>query len=231
MGQLDKTLVIGFGHEAKQGKDTLVNHLIEQFAGEELQPDGKWRRFLPINMKRYAFADPLKVELFDYIQAATFFTLQEGIWVNDGPNVHKEYSYQEKLDFINLHKDKLRPYLQLWGTEYRRRQSEEYWVKQIALKIKEDNPRAALVSDMRFFNEANFVDVTVNVVREGFKDEKSATHVSEQEGQRIDYDYRIQAQSVEELNARGEKLFERILKDRGLLPHSLPAIEGFPVWR
>ncbi len=47
--------------------------------------------------------------------------------------------------------------LQWWGTEFRRATDQNYWVNKVAQRIAEDKPEIALITDVRFMNEVNFV--------------------------------------------------------------------------
>jgi len=213
-----QTLIIGLGHEAQQGKDTVAAHLIQTYGR---RASGEWGKFFSLDIRRYAFADLLKVEVFDYLQARTFLTSQAGFPIPKGlPDPTKLYSLQEKIDFINANKEEHRPILQIWGTEYRRRQSKKYWVVQTLDRITSDAPQVALISDMRFENEAGVCDYTVRVIREGFHIQQSG-HMSEQELSSHPYHYVLRAPEgdVEGLKKNAESIFEHILKLAGLLPH------------
>ena len=212
------SLIIGFGHEAQQGKNTVVSHLVKVFGKRK---DGEWGKIFPLDVREYAFADKLKVEVFDYLQARTFLTSQAGFPIPKGlPDPTKLYSLQEKIDFINANKEEHRPILQVWGTEYRRRQSKKYWVVQTLDRVTSDAPQVALISDMRFENEAGVCDYTVRVIREGFHIHQSG-HASEQELNGYPYHYVLSAPEgdVEGLKRNAAIIFEKILKESGLLPH------------
>lgn len=215
-----RPLVVGVGHEAQQGKDTLVNHLVETFGKRE---QGTWGKTFPMDVLRYAFADPLKIEVFDFLQALSFANYHDFISIGGRDfsiitiPYSKVFSREEKLVFINENKVVLRPLLQKFGTEYRRSQNHDYWVRETQIKIDYDLPQVALLSDMRFLNETEICDFTVRVVRKGFTS-VAAGHVSEQELKDFPYDYVIEAESVEELKGKGELVFNHILTRKGLLP-------------
>lgn len=214
-----KPLVIGFGHEAQQGKDTLVNHLVETFGKREA---GVWGKSFPLDVRRYAFADPLKIEVFDFLQALSFarnwdFAHEDVRLPRFFIDYEQIFTREEKLAFINANKVDLRPLLQYWGTEFKRAQRPDYWARETQIKIDYDAPQVALLSDMRFLNETEICDFRVRVVRKGFEP-VGGSHVSEQELKNFAYDYVIEAESVEELKMLGEATVKQILTIKGLLP-------------
>ena len=77
---------------------------------------------------------------------------------------------------------RMRALLQWWGTEYRRAQDPEYWIKQMRTKL-QATPRAA-ISDVRFANEAalvrEFGGEVWRVERPGLAADGLAGHASEQ---------------------------------------------------
>lgn len=119
-------------------------------------------------VKRLAFADPLKTELADAC----------GVSVDD----------------INREKGRYRLGLQWWGTEFRRGQDKEYWIKQLDLclaKADREGTDVAVVTDVRFLNEAALIKASggqlVRVVRYGFT--SGDGHSSETEMGLIEVDY------------------------------------------
>jgi hypothetical protein len=80
-----------------------------------------------------AFADSLKQE----VAAACDITIEE----------------------IERKKSLYRPMLQWWGTEFRRSNSDDYWVRRIADKIVKlpTDTSVCFITDVRFINEAKFI--------------------------------------------------------------------------
>lgn len=117
------------------------------------------RRVVPA-AKRFAFADSLKFE----VSQATGVTRTQ----------------------IEQQKDRFRPLLQWWGTEFRRHDDGAYWIKQLDVTI-ESSMRwcspcpLGVITDVRFPDEADYVKskggVLVRVVRPGV--EAVNGHVSE----------------------------------------------------
>lgn len=89
--------------------------------------------------------------------------------------------------------------LQWWGTEFRRTEDPDYWIKKISAKVLFDsnNPqyftsRLGVISDVRFLNEANWIErwdgIIWRIERPGLK---SDGHVSESQSEFIKADYTI----------------------------------------
>lgn len=156
-----ESLIIGFGHRARHGKDTVALEIIKRRTGN----GPGW-----YDVRSYSFAKELKDEvntcamksggmpkLFDpglydpmggYMQAnGNFLPLPE--WV--------KYEPQPDMSDPLCPYGKQRTLLQWWGTEYRRSIDPDYWVKRLAARLEADKPEIALLTDMRFPNEMKFV--------------------------------------------------------------------------
>lgn len=55
------------------------------------------------------------------------------------------------------HKKIIRPFLVFWGTDFRRKLNEKVWIEKIRDQIEEDGVDYAVISDVRFENETEFV--------------------------------------------------------------------------
>ena len=162
----ESTLIFGYGHRARSGKDTAVAAIIKA-------------RNQDYDVRRYAFADILKQEVnaaldafpagqrhFSYLWDDDYYLVRE-----DGVMVQlKDYpwvKYEADADMT----DPLCPYgkqrtlLQWWGTEFRRNVNPDYWINRLADKLKKDQPEIALISDMRFPNEFAFVEERGETIR------------------------------------------------------------------
>lgn len=111
----------------------------------------------------------------------------------------------DELNEEPLH-SQVRPVLQVWGTEFRRRQDPEYWVKRAAIKIDLTKP-PIVFDDVRFLNEIEmlrareFLIIKVDMSAAGVlgsasnPDQPSVAaslqHQSELEWQSADFDYII----------------------------------------
>jgi hypothetical protein len=74
---------------------------------------------------------------------------------------------------------KQRSLLQFWGAEYRRAETPDYWVRKLANTIELEKPQIALISDLRFENEMQFVLQYGEAIRVDRDSLPPATHISE----------------------------------------------------
>jgi hypothetical protein len=167
-------LVIGFGYKARRGKNSACEAIMKA-RGKQL------------NIRQYAFADALR----DEIEQALLDR-----WLQDGPS--GPYDEQQAMRLlcdwagvpydpsavrdINYPAGKQRALLQWWGTEYRRAQDPDYWVKRTAERISQDSADVAVISDLRFFNEFEYVKANgyaVRIDRPGFEIDDGQHHISE----------------------------------------------------
>lgn len=197
-------IIIGLGYKMQHGKDTACQAIIDRFGGS-------------YDIRRYAFADALRVEVEHarwamnsvsrYIPGHGFAAVCNafGIPFDSNAPVDPMYPY-----------GKQRALLQYWGV-MRREQDPDYWVRKVDSLIFGDAPEVAIISDVRFLNELEYVErngFAVRLDRPGFKPEKDYEHISETELDSVPastwYDV-IEATEVNELKAKAEKLFEDIL--------------------
>ncbi len=89
----------------------------------------------------------------------------------------KEFISHSKPGFISL---TFRQTLQLWGTEYRRRQDPDYWVKRLEEKLV--GLEKVVIDDVRFLNEVEMVQrLGGRVIRIDRPGPNESTHASENE--------------------------------------------------
>lgn len=166
------TLIIGFGHKCRQGKDTagaaVVNYYAQQkrVLGKVYGVDN-WRNECPVpDVRLYRFAEAL------YEICA------------------EEYGMKEKNPIL----------LQTVGME-KRAIDENYWVDIVMGRISLEKPDIAVITDMRFINEAGAIKekngVTVCVSRlntdgsQYISDDRPDTHASEIALDGYNFDHRI----------------------------------------
>lgn len=201
------SLIIAFGYKARHGKDTAVKTIIEARGNE-------------FDVRRYAFADELKRE---YTNAVEALMRDKGLSAQDAVRelcMDAGVEYEPNPDMT----DPLCPYgkprklLQWWGTEYRRAQDPYYWVKKLRDRLRLEKPQIALISDLRFKNEKDWVlaesGFTVSVNRHGFDDgSTNPTHISENEldGQKFDYEIHVPDGNLDELKKDALFVFDHII--------------------
>ena len=114
---------------------------------------------------------------------------------------------------LETHKEQYRLILQGWGTDFRRKQDPNYWIKQLAEKINTSEKALFIVHDTRFCNELQFIkDVggfLIRVVRPGEK--SNDAHSSETELDDSTFERTIVNDgSLEQLNEKVIKLMKEI---------------------
>lgn len=191
----NSTLLIAFGHKARQGKDFATAALVEAFKDK-------------YDIRRYAFGDELKEEVKPLDQFE--LCMQLGI-----PYNHERPERDNPL-YSSIH-GKQSALLQWYGTEYRRKRDPFYWVNRLRDRLDADKPQIAVISDLRFQNEALFVKsfggYTVKVTRYGFVDlTRSATHQSEVDLDNYVFDFEINCMDgeVEQLRKDAITVFKMI---------------------
>lgn len=189
-----ETLIIAFGHRARNGKDTACKFLMEKYGAS-------------YQFKKYSFADALKREvaaLGDLRAFCCAFSVpyDENPPLDD-PLCPPPYGKQRRL-------------LQTFGTEFRRTSDPDYWVKRTLEQIVSDRPEIALISDMRFLNEFRVAKaaggVTVRVERPGFVSGAEG-HVSETELDDAPYDYVLRSENITALKCNLTWLWGELLRD------------------
>jgi hypothetical protein len=172
--------LIGLGHRARNGKDSVANFIYEYIKKEK---NDKY------DCKIIHFSDALYEEcknqkyptypLIEFILDSNIFYIQEKlngepkyIRVNEGHELfHDLNSYWMDSDYFDVlsgMKEKDSKLLQFWGTNYRRRFfGENYWVSRLDNSVnmelgkrKLDNDNRTifiLIPDTRFFNELVYV--------------------------------------------------------------------------
>jgi hypothetical protein len=182
-------LLIGLGHEAQHGKDTFAAAVKAAYGSV-------------LNIRLTSFADPLRLEVRE--AATNLWKEQCGNRPFEGPEALRMLCKQFDLPYeedapvdADYPWGKQRVLHQWWGTELRRDQDPEYWVKQAALVVKkarEDGVHALLFRDLRFHNEFDFLGdeegYRLKIQRIGYIS-KTPQHISETQLAKRDFDLRL----------------------------------------
>ena len=204
-------LVLGIGHKSRHGKDSFAeaieNHYVTQYYAASKHGLATYK---PVIVQRISFADPLYQEVNKWLASPYSKSWLLGTnkfrivfeQENDSVVIMPDWVVPDPKAEVSVRAPhgKHAKLLQWWGTEYRRAQDSEYWVKQWRAGI---NPKANIVmaTDMRFLNEAAAVEnvkgFTVSVGRlnldgSRFIDtSRDPLHASETQLDGYNYDYRI----------------------------------------
>ena len=130
-----------------------------------------------------------------------------------------------RVEFINEHKERFRPVLQWWGTEFRRELCHQnYWVDRLKLRASM-LPKDSIVflTSTRFLTEEALIRSMGGIVirmervypwrqrfQRLFKVPARLRHISEQEQLKIKADYTIRASSVGELHLKADQLLNHL---------------------
>jgi hypothetical protein len=127
-------MLIGLTGRARAGKDSAASVLVEEFG-----------------FKRYAFADKLK-SMALALDPLIPDTVYEGLTGRLSTHVKVKGWDAAKLN------PEVRRFLQVLGTEaVRDHLGENAWVQALEVQLEEENPERAVITDVRFPNEAEFI--------------------------------------------------------------------------
>lgn len=182
-------LLIGIGHKARQGKDAAAAALLQH---------------APIDRpaKIYKFADALRKEVMTAIRVmGGDAALIEGMGCPA---------------WVKVESGKPRTILQWWGTDFRRSQDPQYWVKKLRRTLDTEQPDLAVISDVRMLNEAEFIHAAggylVKCVRTTPPDILVHPHPSENE---LDgykgWDFQIAAATLPDLRKQAAAIYQKIV--------------------
>lgn len=203
------TVKIGFGYKARRGKDTACRAIVEQYGY--------------LGVKQYAFADELRAEINAAVEIEFHGASRCGplSYADAMRRVCKwagvSYDPTTATPEPGYPYGKQRALYQWWGTEYRRMNDPQYWVKRLAARIEQEQPKWAVISDVRFFNEFEFCDYRVRMERPGFEIDDGAHHISERQLDTMPqsrWDDVISATTPEEVQAQARKCFLGIIARR-----------------
>lgn len=205
-------IVLGIGHKARHGKDSFAR-AVEDYYGNLNAAVSRHGHGKVVVVQRLAFADALRKETNEWLSgdegrlwatgadwcayipevvngvADSRFTIPSWVTPDPKPEINS-------ITPLGKH-SKL---LQWWGTQYRRAQDPDYWVKKWKERISKQAD-IVMTTDMRFLNEAAAIrevgGFTVDVVRlnpDGrlyVDPTRPADHISEIELDGYNFDYAI----------------------------------------
>lgn len=168
--------LIGFGYKLGVGKTTCANFLKEytklSFASGVKEETAEFLTHLgvPFRPENLYGSQKDKEEVF-------FVDIPR--WCHMTPvelfTPAKELLGHSKPDYVSL---TYRQLLQLWGTEYRRKQDPDYWVKRLEKKLR--GLERVVIDDVRFPNEVEMVQrLGGRVIRIDRPGPAESTHASE----------------------------------------------------
>lgn len=219
--------IIGFGNKARQGKDYTAERLLRllgdkciilHFADalyKELQQDTPYGLIYPYWLadNQYCIFDKFSDR---YIPTYTLVQSEELTRIFKKRQINRYYKMEGKDAEM----------LQWWGTNYRRAQDPDYWIKKLDEKLcsLDNSIEYVLIPDTRFKNEYKYiknngglyVKVIATVNGEQYIDpSRPANHQSEIDLDNIEPDYIIQAEkgNLEELNSAIEKFYHYLTKN------------------
>lgn len=180
-------LLIGFGHKARQGKDTAARAILNACP----------------SARQYGFADALKKE-------AGLAIAEYGSQANLIAH-HKAAGLLP--DWVHAEEPKPRTLLQHWGQD-RRTKDPLYWVKKLFATLDALTPEVALITDVRYPNERDFIrsrgGFYVEVVNTGRVDIVVHPHDSETALDGTDYDALIAAANPLECQRAALRFFKKV---------------------
>lgn len=210
-------LFFGFGHKARQGKDDVAQYIknnmsnvyIIHFADGVYSELMEKNYFFPlIKQKKFINSNKYYYLLRDKKILKYFFNYQK-FSQDELPELHKIF-VKRKINCYKNMTTKDAEILQIWGTEYRRKSYEDYWIRIALLQIIQiqklnKNPKIFIFPDLRFFNEKDLIKslngITVNFIRlneDGtrFIDKsRDPKHQSECELDKYKFDHTFKAKS------------------------------------
>src|ERR1019366_1326375 len=144
------------------------------------------------NIKHYSFARALKQEVTENaLRSGGMRNLfSDGIRIDGAGFMQTNGNVLALPDWVQFDEDapmddpdcplgKQRALLQFWGTQLRRGADPDYWVKKVEAQMSKDLPDVALLSDLRFLNEMQWVQRYGECVRIDRLGLPPATHESE----------------------------------------------------
>lgn len=224
----DMPLLVAFTGKICSGKGTACDYVLKRFGGIKV-----------------SWADAVKIEVYDALAEKRNKSWTQITGKVDSDIFHPALDAfksteipklviptdEEKIEWINLRKNVLRPLLQWWGTDYRRTQDNQYWIKQGIKKVEQarlDGLHVIVNDDTRFYNEATAIhEIGFDLVRiitgdreqelraierDGKFDPECRKHASETDLDTLYHDYTVENNgAVHDFYANIDRVVEEIL--------------------
>lgn len=163
---MNKHLVVGLGHKARAGKDSAAgfikesfdNVVILHFADDLYEEVSNKNRKAPLIQRSKSQSEYIYSLLHSEHLGNDFvysIRLQSEV-----PILHDIFTQRGINEYWGMD-EKDAPMLQFWGTEYRRKQIDNYWVQKVHDKLEtlfsSDQQYIIVIADTRFPNEVEFI--------------------------------------------------------------------------
>lgn len=215
-----KKLVIGIGNKARQGKDTVAKLLNEKICNSVVLhfADALYTEVRNVNTDcplivnhggTYFIYDcnTNKYIITDCSKEPQFFNT----WIREKTGEYGVYNGMIEKDGILL---------QWWGTDFRRKQDDKYWINQMDKLIEHCSYNVIFIPDTRFYNEHEFVvedwnGIYVQVKRYDNNErfittDRDAKHESETQLDFADAFFTIINDDINLLNYKVEELVDKL---------------------
>lgn len=167
---IERMFLIGLGHRARHGKDTVSRFISElrddvhviHFADALYEEVKNPLRRYPL-ITRDKFKLGYAYNLLDDVETDESVSFLQ----DEVPFLHKIFE-ERGINWYEGMDKKDPPILQFWGTQFRRKQDENHWIKQTEKKLhqlmsayessKEPQRLYVCIADTRFKNEVEFVN-------------------------------------------------------------------------
>lgn len=186
-----QTIIVGLGHKARSGKGKAAEFITEAYDEYDI--------------RSYGFSEELKR---DVLGRESELCIEHGVTYDMNPDRTDPICTGPAGKQVHL--------LQFWG-QYKRQQDAFYWIHKLARRISEDQPQVALVTDLRYKNEAAWIKsqggYVLKIERPGFVDpSRDPNHISEVD---LDgykgWDYVVSASNLDDLRTASLQVFQMIL--------------------
>jgi hypothetical protein len=206
------------------GKSSLANHLVNVAHGLGWTAD------------RTGFATVLREEIYETVCKQRLMPLGDDFEAQNCCKILASKADPRSELYAKPTPHYIRTLLQYWGTNFRRKQDPDYWVKRFAERRETSlyanaSDRLLVVDDVRFPNEISTIRKLGGPIiwLERTVEGQTTGHASENSIGQGDCDYIIESnRPLPEMLLDGERLFLRLLKQGAPSPHAHVVPTGQP---